>query len=186
MLTSAMQCTIAPQLAVFRPTTRSAMKSRAVSGPRRLHVRAAASEDVGTLGLGVGVAGVLFNPIVLWSAYTKATTGSGLTGSDLLGAAEGIGYLVVLGIVGWSVYTKVSTGSGLPAGPGGVLGAAEGLSYLSLLGGTVEVDELLYAEVHLHPHSGGCVWCCSAAVIGIIGSARRVLWCGCISHRWCR
>lgn len=60
---------------------------------------------MGTLGLGVAAAGLLFNPIVLWSEYTKFTTGAGLPEGPygLLGAAEGIGYLVVLGIVGWSV-----------------------------------------------------------------------------------
>ena len=61
-------------------------------------MRAAASEqDVGTLGLGVAAAGLLFNPVVLWSEYTKFTTGAGLPEGPygLLGAAEGIGYLVV-------------------------------------------------------------------------------------------
>lgn len=107
---------------------------------RRLQVRAAAAEDdIGTLGISVAAAGLLFNPIVLWSEYTKFTTGSGLPEGPygLLGAAEGIGYLVVLGIVGWSAYTKATTGSGLPAGPSGLLGAAEGFSYLSLLGAVV-------------------------------------------------
>jgi hypothetical protein len=103
-----------------------------------LTVRAAASEDdgVGAAGTAGIAAGLVANPVVLWSLYTKYTTGAGLQG-DLLGGLEGVSYLAVLGLVGWSVYTKVSSGSGLPAGPAGLLGAVEGVSYLSLLAGVV-------------------------------------------------
>lgn len=108
---------IAPQRVACRSITRPAMPLRTSRGACQQHihrcsnllagqrVRAAAPEDVGTLGLGVAAAGLLFNPIVLWSEYTKFTTGAGLPEGPygLLGAAEGIGYLVVLGIVGWSV-----------------------------------------------------------------------------------
>merc|ERR1712176_1002021 len=82
------------------------------------------------------IAGLLANPIVWFSLYTKFTTGEGLPAGPyfLEGAAEGISYLVVLGFVGASAYSKATSGSGFPAGPGGLLGAAEGLSFLSILG----------------------------------------------------
>mmetsp|Transcript_27481 Transcript_27481/g.69907 ORF Transcript_27481/g.69907 Transcript_27481/m.69907 type:complete len:155 (-) Transcript_27481:1323-1787(-) len=97
------------------------------------------SEEIGALGYGAIAAGAVANPIMLWSAVTLATTGSGLPEGPggALGAAEGISYLVVLGLIAWSLYTKVSTGKGLPAGPSGLLGAVEGVSYLSLLGAIV-------------------------------------------------
>lgn len=100
-------------------------------------VARASSDDVGTAGTAAIALGLLANPIVLWSEYTLATTGSGLPPGPggALGASEGISYLIILGIVGWSAATKVQTGSGLPAGPAGLLGAVEGFSYLSLLGG---------------------------------------------------
>ena len=97
----------------------------------------AASSELSTPALAAAVAGLVANPICLWSEYTLKTTGSGLPPGPggALGAAEGVSYLVIVGLVAWSLYTKKETGSGLPAGPGGVLGAAEGFSYLSLLGG---------------------------------------------------
>ncbi len=83
-------------------------------------------------GLAAIGAGLVANPVVAWSLYTKATTGAGLQG-DALGALEGVSYLAVLGIAGWSAYSKATTGSGLPAGPGGALGAVEGVTFLSVL-----------------------------------------------------
>jgi len=85
--------------------------------------------------IGFTALGLLANPIVFYSLFTKVTTGSGLDPGPygLAGACEGISYLTVLGFVGASIKSKVDTGSGLPAGPSGLLGAAEGLSFLSFL-----------------------------------------------------
>eukprot|EP00878_Enallax_costatus_P001899 GHUV01002059.1.p1 GENE.GHUV01002059.1~~GHUV01002059.1.p1 ORF type:complete len:161 (+),score=42.51 GHUV01002059.1:129-611(+) len=95
--------------------------------------------DVGPAGLAAIAAGLVCNPVMLYSEYVLKTTGAGLPPGPggIFGALEGISYLVVLGIIAWSVATKVKTGSGLPAGPSGLLGAVEGVSYLSLLGGIV-------------------------------------------------
>ena len=97
-------------------------------------VHASSSDDSETspIVLAVAAAGLPSSLIVLWSSYTKATTGAGLQG-DLLGGLEGVSYLLMLALVGLSLKEKVSTGGGLPAGPGGVVGASEGLNYLALL-----------------------------------------------------
>ena len=102
-------------------------------------VRASAGEEDGGVPtpalVASGVFGCVAAPVVIWSAYTLATTGEGLPPgpSGALGALEGVSYLVVVALVVWSVYTKGKTGGGLPAGPVGLLGAAEGLSYLALV-----------------------------------------------------
>ena len=119
-----------------------AKKTREEEERRRSGVllRASAGEEDGeglpTPALVVGgLFGCVAAPVVIWSAYTLATTGEGLPPgpSGALGAVEGVSYLVVVALVVWSVYTKGKTGGGLPAGPVGLLGAAEGLSYLALL-----------------------------------------------------
>ena len=96
-------------------------------------------DDISTPVIAIAAAGLALSPIVFWSEYTLATTGSGLPPGPggALGAAEGISYLASVGIVAWSLKTKVQTGSGLPAGPSGLVGAAEGVSYLAVLGGLV-------------------------------------------------
>jgi len=96
-------------------------------------------DDISTPAVAIAVAGLALSPIVFWSEYTLATTGSGLPPGPggALGAAEGISYLASVGIVAWSLKTKVQTGSGLPAGPSGLVGAAEGVSYLAVLGGLI-------------------------------------------------
>lgn len=96
-------------------------------------------DDVSTPAIAIAATGLVLSPIVFWSEYTLATTGSGLPPGPggALGAAEGISYLASVGIVAWSLKTKVQTGSGLPAGPSGLVGAAEGVSYLAVLGGLV-------------------------------------------------
>lgn len=96
-------------------------------------------DEVSTPAVAIAVAGLALSPIVFWSEYTLATTGSGLPPGPggALGAAEGISYLASVGIVAWSLKTKVQTGSGLPAGPSGLVGAAEGVSYLAVLGGLI-------------------------------------------------
>ena len=93
--------------------------------------------DVGPLGLGLIALGLVANPVVYWSEFTLATTGSGLPEGPggALGALEGVSYLVVVGITAYSLFVKTSTGSGLPPGPFGLLGAVEGLSFLGILGG---------------------------------------------------
>ena len=106
---------------------------RSTSSSSVVLVRASSSDDeVSTPVLAVAAAGLPASLIVIWSAYTKATTGAGLQG-DVLGGLEGVSYLLTLALLGLSVKTKVSTGGGLPAGPGGVVGASEGLNYLALL-----------------------------------------------------
>jgi hypothetical protein len=104
--------------------------------------------EIGGLGTAVVAVGIISNPIVLYSEYTLATTGSGLPPGPygLVGAAEGLSYLAILSIIGWSAYTKVKTGSGLPAGPSGLLGAVEGLSYLSLLAGIAAAAAKFFGE----------------------------------------
>mmetsp|Transcript_3599 Transcript_3599/g.10460 ORF Transcript_3599/g.10460 Transcript_3599/m.10460 type:complete len:158 (+) Transcript_3599:102-575(+) len=117
-----------------------------VAGPMRQHrrvlvapVKAQESSEIGTVGIAAAVAGLIAAPIVGFSEYTLATTGSGLPPGPggAYGAAEGVSYLVVVGIVAWSIYAKVKTGSGLPSGPGGLLGAAEGLSFLGVTSGLI-------------------------------------------------
>lgn len=54
------------------------------------------AEDIGTVGIATAAAGLIFNPLVIWSEYTLKTTGAGLPPGPggLVGAAEGVGYLV--------------------------------------------------------------------------------------------
>ncbi|KAF8072746.1 hypothetical protein HT031_000406 [Scenedesmus sp. PABB004] len=134
----------APRLqraAAFQP-------ARAGVRPRRaVVVRAAQGDAVGPAEYAGIAAGLVANPVCLWSEYTLKTTGAGLPPGPggALGALEGVSYLVVVGIIAWSVATKARTGSGLPAGPAGLLGAVEGFSYLSLLGAIVAFG-LTFAE----------------------------------------
>ena len=95
-------------------------------------VRSSSDDEVSTPVLATAAAGLPASLIVLWSAYTKATTGEGLQG-DLLGGLEGVSYLLTLAVVALSLKNKVDTGSGLPAGPGGLVGASEGLNFLALV-----------------------------------------------------
>ncbi|KAL6774616.1 hypothetical protein ACKKBG_A25685 [Auxenochlorella protothecoides x Auxenochlorella symbiontica] len=130
--------------ATLRLPSRGGIRSLGITHPtpRQRHVGARAELGGGTdskLQLAAGVAGVFAAPLVLWSSYTLATTGSGLPPgpSGVLGAAEGLSYLVVTAMVAWSVKTKISSGSGLPAGPYGLVGAAEGLSFLAIAAGII-------------------------------------------------
>lgn len=135
--------TMATRIAVVAPR-RAAMRnalmttttiSRKARFSAAVAVRASSSNgdsEVSTPVLAAAAAGLPASLIVLWSAYTKATTGEGLQG-DVLGGLEGISYLLTLAVVGLSVKKKVDTGSGLPAGPGGLVGASEGLNFLALV-----------------------------------------------------
>ena len=73
-------------------------RSPTATTPRRgvVAVRASSSSDSGEVSapiLAVAAAGLPSSLIVLWSSYTKATTGAGLQG-DVLGGLEGVSYLV--------------------------------------------------------------------------------------------
>lgn len=69
-------------------------------------VRASAEEGPpSALTYGVIGASAAAIPVMGWSEYILATTGSGLP--DQYGALEGISYLVVVGVAIWSVVTKV-------------------------------------------------------------------------------
>jgi hypothetical protein len=63
-----------------------------------------AAADVGAAGLAAIAAGLVANPVMLFSEYTLKTTGEGIPPGPggLYGALEGVSYLVVS--------TSVSTG----------------------------------------------------------------------------
>lgn len=122
----------------LRPSL-TARPARAAPRP----ARAAASDDVPAPTLALAATSLPASGILLWSAYTKATTGEGLQG-DLLGGLEGVSYLIVPALIALSIKTKVDTGSGLPAGPGGLVGAAEGIAYLALTAG---IGSIAYAAL---------------------------------------
>uniref|UniRef100_A0A383WAY0 Uncharacterized protein n=1 Tax=Tetradesmus obliquus TaxID=3088 RepID=A0A383WAY0_TETOB len=139
---TALQKSAALRGAPFKPATRltaSVSRRGAVRVSAKKTDAASSDADVGAAGLAAIAAGLVANPVMLFSEYTLKTTGEGIPPGPggLYGALEGVSYLVVLGIIGWSIATKVRTGSGLPAGPSGLLGAVEGFSYLSLLGAIV-------------------------------------------------
>lgn len=79
------------KIAFSRSPTTTSTKRRS-SGS--VAVRASSDDsEVSTPILAVAAAGLPSSMIVLWSSYTKATTGAGLQG-DLLGGLEGVSYLV--------------------------------------------------------------------------------------------
>jgi len=87
----------------------------------------------------IGIKGIFFSLITLYSEYTLKTTGCGLPAGKfgIVGAIEGISYLAVASLVGLSLFSKISTGKGLPEGPGKILGIAEGLAYSAVLLGLI-------------------------------------------------
>ena len=73
---------------------RTSSRSPPTSTKRRaVAARASSDSEVSAPILAVAAAGIPSSLIVLWSSYTKATTGAGLQG-DLLGGLEGVSYLV--------------------------------------------------------------------------------------------
>jgi len=101
MMTSASR----PALSARRAASPLIRPANAKFAMRRVAVavRASSSDDseVSAPILAVAAAGLPSSLIVLWSSYTKATTGAGLQG-DLLGGLEGVSYLVSVGFEGRS------------------------------------------------------------------------------------
>lgn len=77
-------------------TTHAGRRQFCRPAPRHATVCRAASKELGAPALAAAAAGLVANPICLWSEYTLKTTGSGLPPGPggALGAAEGVSYLV--------------------------------------------------------------------------------------------